>query len=57
VGINQFAFAFAPGLIGVLRDRTGGYASALILCIALLVVAAALILVGGRDRDPRLSPA
>jgi MFS family permease len=57
VGINQFAFAFAPGLIGVLRDRTGGYASALTLCIALLVVAAALILVGGRDRDPRLSPA
>jgi MFS family permease len=57
VGINQFAFAFAPGLIGVLRDRTGGYASALILCIALLVVAAALILVRGRDGDPRLSPA
>jgi MFS family permease len=57
VGVNQFAFAFAPGLIGVLRDRSGGYASALILCIALLVVAAALILVRGRDGERPLSPA
>jgi MFS family permease len=57
VGINQFAYAFAPGLIGVLRDRTGGYGSALALCIALLVLAAAMILVRGRDRAGRLSPA
>jgi hypothetical protein len=48
LGINQFAYALAPGLLGVLRDRTGGYASALGLCIALLVLAAALILVRGR---------
>jgi MFS family permease len=57
VGVNQFAFAFAPGLIGFLRDRSGGYGSALILCIALLVVAAALILVRGRVGDKPLSPA
>src|SRR2546423_283321 len=25
VGINQFTFAFGPSLVGVLRDRAGGY--------------------------------
>ena len=43
--INQFTYAFGPGLLGVIRDASGGYAAPLALCIALKVVAAALILI------------
>ena len=55
VGINQFAYALAPAAVGILRDRTGDYASALGLCIALLVLASALILI--RRLPARLSRA
>jgi predicted MFS family arabinose efflux permease len=57
VGINQFAFALAPAVVGILRDRTGGYGTALGLCIALLVAAAALILVRAPARPSSLSRA
>lgn len=42
--ITQFTYAFGPGLLGVLRDWSGGYAVPLALCAALKVAAAVLIL-------------
>jgi len=49
VGINQFTFAFGPSLVGVVRDVTGHYGPALLLCIALELLAAALVLRGPHD--------
>ena len=46
--IGQFAFAFAPALLGVVHDLAGGYASALALCIAVQLAAAAIVLRGAR---------
>lgn len=51
---NQVTFAFAPGAIGVLRDATGSYATALAMCLALDLAAAAIVL--GRSRR-RAEPA
>jgi cyanate permease len=42
--ISQFTYAFGPGLIGVMRDVTGSYTAPLVLCAALDLAAAALIL-------------
>lgn len=42
--IGQVTFAFAPGLLGILRDLTGDYAAAVFLCLALDAVAALLVL-------------
>jgi MFS family permease len=42
--ITQFTYAFGPGLLGVIRDLTGGYAAPLMLCVALDLAAAVLIL-------------
>jgi len=47
--IAQFAFAFAPALLGIVHDLAGGYAPALALCIALQLAAAAVVLRGGRS--------
>jgi MFS family permease len=49
VGINQFTFAFGPSLVGIVRDVTGHYGPALLLCIALELLAAALVLRGPHD--------
>jgi len=49
-GIGQFTYAFGPGLLGVVRDATGGYAAALALCIALKLTAAAIVLRRPRAR-------
>jgi predicted MFS family arabinose efflux permease len=46
--IGQFAFAFAPALLGIVHDQAGGYAPALALCIALQLTAAAIVLRGSR---------
>jgi MFS family permease len=43
-GIGQFTYAFGPGLLGIVRDATGGYGAALGLCIALNLAAASIIL-------------
>jgi MFS family permease len=43
--ITQFTYAFGPGLLGAIRDISGGYTAPLALCIALKIAAAALILV------------
>ncbi|HUA52243.1 MAG TPA: MFS transporter [Candidatus Sulfotelmatobacter sp.] len=47
--IAQFAFAFAPALLGIVHDLAGGYAPALALCIALQLAAAVVVLRGGRS--------
>ena len=46
--IAQFAFAFAPALLGIVHDLAGGYGPALALCIALQLAAAAIVLRGVR---------
>jgi len=48
--VGGFTYAFAPGLLGILRDATGGYTIPLYACIATELLAAAIIL-------PRLRPA
>jgi predicted MFS family arabinose efflux permease len=50
--VGQFALALAPGLFGVLHDATGGYAAVLLVCIALQVVAAVLVVVTRRRDMP-----
>ena len=47
-GISQFTYAFGPGLLGLVRDTTGSYVASLALCIALNLIAAAIVL-----RPPR----
>jgi MFS family permease len=42
--INQFTYAFGPGVVGALRDVTGSYAAPLVLLAALDIAAAVLIL-------------
>jgi MFS family permease len=42
--ISQFTYAFGPGLLGVVRDLTGGYGAPLGVCIAFEIAAAAVIL-------------
>jgi len=54
--INQVTYAFGPGVIGVLRDASGSYALPFYGCIALELIAAALILVRGRGRGARTKP-
>ena len=48
--INQVTYAFGPGVIGLLRDLSGGYALPFYGCIALELTAAVLIMVRGRAR-------
>ncbi|MFK4512121.1 MFS transporter [Bradyrhizobium daqingense] len=48
--INQVTYAFGPGVVGALRDWSGGYSLPFYLCIALEVIAAALIMVRGKPR-------
>jgi MFS family permease len=48
-GLGQFTYAFGPGLLGLVRDATGGYGAALGLCIALNLAAAAIVV-----RRPRV---
>ena len=45
LAINQYTFAFGPGLLGWLRDWSGSYDAALIACMALLITAAASVLI------------
>ena len=42
--IGQFTYALGPGLIGVIRDATGGYTIALVLCAVLELIAAGVVL-------------
>jgi MFS family permease len=45
IAVCQFTYAFGPGLLGMVRDATGGYAAALFLCVALKLLATAAILI------------
>jgi MFS family permease len=42
--ICQFAFAFGPVVLGLMRDFSGGYFAALILCIVLNLIAASIVI-------------
>jgi len=44
LAINQYTFAFGPGLLGRLRELSGSYGAALIACVLLEGAAAALVL-------------
>ena len=48
--ITQITYAFGPGVVGALRDLSGSYALPFYGCIALELIAAALIMVRGRVR-------
>ena len=51
--IAQMTYAFGPTLIAAVHDAAGGYGAALAVCIALEIVAAAIVLMGGkRGADP-----
>ncbi len=45
VAIIQMTFALGPALIGVLRDLTGDYTTSLMVCVALELLAAAIVLI------------
>jgi predicted MFS family arabinose efflux permease len=49
--IVQVSYALGPGVIGVLRDLSGGYALPFYGCIALELVGAVLIMLRGRATD------
>ena len=58
VAINQFVFAFGPGLLGFLQQATGDYTSALVACFIVEVTAAMIVifprvshLFGKRDKS------
>jgi predicted MFS family arabinose efflux permease len=55
--INQITYAFGPGIVGLLRDLSGSYTLPFYGCIALELMAAALIMMrgGSRDREQRKS--
>ena len=45
LAIIQTGNAFGPTIVGVLRDATGGYTTPIVVCIALEIAAAALLLI------------
>ena len=49
VAINQFTFAFGPGVLGVMRDLSGSYAVAFALGAACETLAAIVVLMKPRD--------
>jgi len=42
--VGQLTYALAPAILGMLRDLAGGYGPALVLCMALELVGAAMVL-------------
>jgi MFS family permease len=48
--VSQVTYAFGPGLIGIVRDLSGGYGAALALCAAIDFAAAWIIAHGWRGR-------
>jgi predicted MFS family arabinose efflux permease len=47
--ISGIVCAFGPGMVGLVRSLSGGYGAALVLCIALELVAAVIVLGGRRQ--------
>ena len=55
VAINQFSFAFGPALLGGLQQPDGSYARALLVCLAMEVLGAIIVLApifGRMQRSP-----
>jgi predicted MFS family arabinose efflux permease len=52
--ITQVTYAFGPGVIGALRDLSGGYALPFYGCIALQLMAAVLVMVRGKSGAVRM---
>jgi Major Facilitator Superfamily len=50
--IGQFAYAFGPGLLALLRDATSDYGAALTLCMVLEIAAGGMVLVRAGQRKP-----
>jgi predicted MFS family arabinose efflux permease len=50
--INQITYAFGPGVVGLLRDLSGSYTLPFYGCIALELMAAALIMIRGKSSKP-----
>ena len=53
--VTQVTYAFGPGIIGLLRDVSGGYALPFYGCVGLQVIAAVLVLVRGHARRNKIS--
>ena len=52
--VGQVAYAFAPGLAGVVHDVTRGYSAVLLLCVAFQVAASVSVVLGRRSSsNPR----
>jgi MFS family permease len=47
--VAQFTYSFGPGLLGLVRDATGGYAAALALCVAFDLAGSAVVLLRPRN--------
>ena len=45
VAINQVIYAFGPGVVGWLRDFSGSYSASFMLCMAMEIAAAIIILI------------
>jgi len=56
VSIIQMTFALGPALIGVLRDLTGQYTTSLMVCVALELVAAAIVLIRIGPANAKAAP-
>jgi predicted MFS family arabinose efflux permease len=54
--INQAVYAFAPGLLGLLREATGGYGAPLALAVAAQLAAAAVVLARPGPLSPPPAP-
>jgi MFS family permease len=50
--VGQFTYAFGPGLLGAVRDATGGYTGAFALCMMLQLTAAGAIQMSRPQRKP-----
>lgn len=44
VAVNQFTYAFGPGLVGLIREISGSYTGAFALCLALHALAGLVVL-------------
>jgi MFS family permease len=56
VAINQFTFAFGPGLLGYLQQAGGSYRAALIACLVMLATAATIVMLPVFGRAIRRAP-
>ena len=51
--VGQATLAFGPTLLGLAHDLGGGYGAALLLCIALQLTGAVILLAAGRPPAAR----